>query len=186
MAVDPLAEAKVAALVALADHGISPDVQELLVAGDGRGNVAPGAFDKAVRAIASVVSDYAPPMRPKRDRSVFIAELEAVGLDTRTKNALLNSHSPVFGALSDVLRTRRSELSRIDGIGNKALDRLDALAVGTSFRDWHNDSDATTLWQLALGEMTVREMQARREGHTTVANELAYIISMMKRRKPNV
>lgn len=43
-------EAATAALLALAEHGIPPDVQELLVHGDGRGTVAPGALSKALCA----------------------------------------------------------------------------------------------------------------------------------------
>lgn len=41
-------------LLALAMHGIPPDVQELLCHGDGRGTVAPGALKKAIQDIESV------------------------------------------------------------------------------------------------------------------------------------
>lgn len=46
-----VAVTQAAFLVALAEHGIPPDVQELLVNGDGRGTVAPGALAKALSAL---------------------------------------------------------------------------------------------------------------------------------------
>lgn len=49
-------QAETAFLVALAEHGISPDVQELLVHGDGRGSVAPGALRKALAALEATPS----------------------------------------------------------------------------------------------------------------------------------
>lgn len=46
-----VAVTQAAFLAALAEHGIPPDVQELLVNGDGRGTVAPGALEKALSAL---------------------------------------------------------------------------------------------------------------------------------------
>lgn len=46
-----VAVTQAAFLAALAEHGIPPDVQELLVNGDGRGTVAPGALAKALSAL---------------------------------------------------------------------------------------------------------------------------------------
>lgn len=40
-----------AALIALTDHGIPPDVQELLVYGNPELGIAPGALSKAVQAV---------------------------------------------------------------------------------------------------------------------------------------
>lgn len=42
-------EAATAALLAMAEHGVPPDIQELLIHGDGR-HVKPGALSKAMRA----------------------------------------------------------------------------------------------------------------------------------------
>jgi hypothetical protein len=44
-------EMATAALVALAEHGIPSDIQELLVLGNPDYGIAPGALSKAVRAI---------------------------------------------------------------------------------------------------------------------------------------
>ncbi len=41
-------DAEAAFLVVLAEHGLSPDIGELLVRGDGRGKVAPGGLRKAL------------------------------------------------------------------------------------------------------------------------------------------
>ena len=49
--------AATAALTALAEHGIPPDVQELLVRGKPNMGVKPGALSKAA---AAVISSYAP------------------------------------------------------------------------------------------------------------------------------
>ncbi len=43
-------EGRMAALTALAEHGIPTDVQELLLRGDGRGTIGPGALRKALAA----------------------------------------------------------------------------------------------------------------------------------------
>ena len=43
-----------AALVALAEHGIPHDIQELLVHGSKRQGIPPGAFSKAIKAVLSV------------------------------------------------------------------------------------------------------------------------------------
>jgi len=43
--------AATAALTALAEHGIPPDVQELLVVGNPDRGIAPGALSKAVKAV---------------------------------------------------------------------------------------------------------------------------------------
>jgi len=63
MADSIISRMKVAALVALAEHGVAPDVQELLVSGDGRGAVAPGALDKMIRAACLAMRDPTPEMR---------------------------------------------------------------------------------------------------------------------------
>ena len=48
-------KARTAAILALARHGIEPDVQELLVAGNPMRGIPPGAFDAAITAyLASV------------------------------------------------------------------------------------------------------------------------------------
>lgn len=48
------------AALALAQANVPPDVQALLIEGDGRGNVAPGALAKAIRAAVKVaLSDAA-------------------------------------------------------------------------------------------------------------------------------
>ncbi len=52
---DALVEAKVAALMALAEHGPTTDIQEVLVAGDGRGAIAPGAIDKMLAAALQAI-----------------------------------------------------------------------------------------------------------------------------------
>lgn len=52
---DALVEAKVAALMALAEHGPTTDIQEVLVAGDGRGTIAPGAIDKMLAAALQAI-----------------------------------------------------------------------------------------------------------------------------------
>lgn len=51
--------AETAALVALAEHNVYTDVQEHIVAGDGRGRVAPGGLRKAVRAAKLAMLDAA-------------------------------------------------------------------------------------------------------------------------------
>lgn len=48
-----------AALVALAEHNVYTDVQEHIVAGDGRGRVAPGGLRKAIRAAKQAMLDAA-------------------------------------------------------------------------------------------------------------------------------
>lgn len=52
---DALVEAKVAALMALAEHGPTTDIQEVLVAGDGRGTIAPGAIEKMLAAALQAI-----------------------------------------------------------------------------------------------------------------------------------
>ena len=42
--------AAVAALTALAEHGIPPDIQELLIFGNAARGIAPGALSKALKA----------------------------------------------------------------------------------------------------------------------------------------
>lgn len=54
--------ARVSAAVALAVHGIPTDVQEMLLRGDGRGTVLPGALDKVVSAILRTMRDPTPEM----------------------------------------------------------------------------------------------------------------------------
>jgi len=63
MADSIITRAKTAALVALAEHGITTDVQELLLRGDERGTVAPGALDKMLRAAIIAMRDPTPDMR---------------------------------------------------------------------------------------------------------------------------
>lgn len=48
--VDPNLRASIAALAALTERGIPPDVQELLVHGAPERGIAPGALSKALRA----------------------------------------------------------------------------------------------------------------------------------------
>lgn len=50
MASEMVERAKAAALVALAEHGSTTDVQDFLVRGDGRGVTPPGALDAMIRA----------------------------------------------------------------------------------------------------------------------------------------
>lgn len=64
MANSIITRAKTAALVALASHGIPPDVQELLVGGDGRGSVPPGALDKMIRAALYAMREPSSSMLP--------------------------------------------------------------------------------------------------------------------------
>ncbi len=45
-----------AALVALAEHGIEPDVQELLVSGNPMRGIRPGALEAALRAATAGVA----------------------------------------------------------------------------------------------------------------------------------
>ena len=45
---EQIRDAEAAFLVALAEHGMSPDIGELLARGDGRGRVAPGGLRKAL------------------------------------------------------------------------------------------------------------------------------------------
>jgi hypothetical protein len=45
-------ELATAAIVTLTEHGIPPDVQELLVYGNPSRGIAPGALSKAIRAVA--------------------------------------------------------------------------------------------------------------------------------------
>lgn len=47
-------EMTTAALVALAEHGIPPDIQELLVHGNPSQGIAPGALGKAIRVILTM------------------------------------------------------------------------------------------------------------------------------------
>lgn len=54
--------ARVSAAVALAEHGIPTDVQEMLLRGDGRGTVLPGALDKVVAAVLRTMRDPTPEM----------------------------------------------------------------------------------------------------------------------------
>lgn len=63
MADSIITRAKTAALVALAEHGMTTDVQELLLRGDGRGTIAPGALDKMIRAAIMAMRDPTPDMR---------------------------------------------------------------------------------------------------------------------------
>lgn len=48
--------AKTAALVALAEHGCTTDIQEVLVCGSPAGFTRPGALDKMVRAVEAALS----------------------------------------------------------------------------------------------------------------------------------
>ena len=50
-------------LLALARCGISPDVAELLIRGDGRGTVAPGALPKAIAAALNAWPGVKPGLR---------------------------------------------------------------------------------------------------------------------------
>lgn len=54
--------ARVSAAVALAEHGIPTDVQEMLLRGDGRGTVLPGALDKVVAAVLRTMREPTPGM----------------------------------------------------------------------------------------------------------------------------
>lgn len=119
-------------------------------------------------------------------RTAFVDELDQAGFDTRTKNALLNSGDPFFNDLATVLKARKSELQRVDGLGKKAIEKIDSLAEGTNLRSGRQEPSAfaLTIWQNAFSDLTRHMNAAENEGFTRLANELALILGLMERSRP--
>jgi hypothetical protein len=61
MSADPIdIEAAAAGLLALAEHGIPPDIQELLVRGDPMRGIRPGALIASIKATIKAYRDEKP------------------------------------------------------------------------------------------------------------------------------
>ena len=75
----PLERAEMAAAVALARADIPPDVQTLLLYGDGRGNVAPGVLRSAIAAALRAIREPTPEMLAAADSAIPRFEAEPNG-----------------------------------------------------------------------------------------------------------
>ena len=126
-----LTRLRVAALVALAEHGIPADVQELLVYGDGRGTVASGALDKMITALVKASGEpgeVVPPANGERNPELaaikrtidyFVERRPVIG----KHHAVNTAHITTVVANLDAIGEREAADTIVWLVWHRALDR---------------------------------------------------------------